>query len=260
MTVRLASWNVNGIRACTKNGFLDWLQNARMDVIGLQEVRAEVNQIPPELAGLTDWTQLWFPCRRKKGYSGVGILARKEPLRVVQGQSVEDLDCEGRVIAAEFEGFWYVSAYFPNSGDSGARLPYKLQFCEQMLGWLNALRAQGKPVILGGDYNIAHRPIDLARPAENETTSGYLPEERAWMEHFLNAGWVDTFRAKHPEQRDAYSWWSMRMRARERNVGWRIDYQCVAEADRSGIVAAGIQPEVRGSDHCPVTLEFEARL
>lgn len=257
---RLASWNVNGIRACHKNGFMDWLEASKMDAVGLQEVRAEEHQIPEDLAGHKGWEKAWFSCQRKKGYSGVGILSRKPPLKVIKQLGIEEIDCEGRVIAAEFKDFWFVSAYFPNSGESNARLDYKLRFCQALHPWLDKLRKQGKPVILTGDYNIAHRPIDLARPKENEGTAGYLPEERAWMDEFLGSGWVDTFRHQHPDQAQAYSWWSMRMRARERNVGWRIDYHCVHEKDKGAILKTGILPEVMGSDHCPVTLEFDGQL
>ncbi|MBS1986206.1 MAG: exodeoxyribonuclease III [Bdellovibrionales bacterium] len=254
--LRFASWNVNGIRACTKNGFVDWLQNSDMDVVGLQEVRAEADQIPNEVRELKEWDQHWFPCQRKKGYSGVGILTRVKPLNVVRSVGIEEIDCEGRIIAAEFKDCWFASIYFPNSGDAGARLDYKIRFCRALHPWLDKLRAKGKPVIVTGDYNIAHQPIDLARPKENEQTSGYLPEERAWMTEFLGHGWVDTFRTLHPDK-VLYSWWSQRMRARERNVGWRIDYHCVHEKDRKLIKTADILPDVKGSDHCPVTLVLD---
>lgn len=251
----LVSWNVNGIRACHKNGFTEWLESSKIDVVGLQEVRAEPHQIPEELSATT-WNKHWYPCERKKGYSGVGILSRLPALNVTRGIGVPDIDNEGRIIAAEFKDFWFVSAYFPNSGDEGARLNYKIHFCKEIHIWLNRLRSHGKPVVLCGDYNIAHQPIDLARPKENESTSGYLPEERAWMSEFLADGWVDTFRYQHPDEKDAYSWWSMRMRARERNVGWRIDYHCLHEKDKHLIRSTGILPGVVGSDHCPVTLEL----
>jgi exodeoxyribonuclease-3 len=255
--INLASWNVNGIRACAKSGFLSWLEYAGLDVLGLQEVRAEESQVPQEIATLAGWEKFWYPCARKKGYSGVGILSRVSPLRVVRGIGIDEIDCEGRIIGAEFKEFWFFSIYFPNSGEQAARLTYKVDFCRALHRYLDKLRAEGKPVIVCGDYNIAHRPIDLARPKENEQTAGYLPEERAWMDEFLGSGWVDTFRDQHPELRDVYSWWSMRMRARERNVGWRIDYHCLHEKDRGLIAQAAIQPQVKGSDHCPVTLTIQ---
>jgi exodeoxyribonuclease-3 len=256
--MKVASWNVNGIRASTKNGFLTWFQSAPFDCIGLQEVRAEESQIPSELLSIPGWHSYWHPCARKKGYSGVGVLSRHPAKSVIREIGVPDIDEEGRIIAVELDRLWFVSIYFPNSGESCARLPYKLHFCQHLHQWATDLRFKSqKPVVLCGDYNIAHQPIDLARPKDNEATAGYLPEERAWMTEFLNSGWVDTFRERYPDKKDAYSWWSLRQRARERNVGWRIDYHCVHANDRGLIVDAAIQPAIVGSDHCPVTLELK---
>ena len=259
MGTRVASWNVNGIRACFKNGFLDWLNRSNFDVVALQEVRAEENQIPPELLSHANYCSHWFAAQ-KKGYSGTGILCKRPPLKVFKGMGRPEFDAEGRVLTAEFEDLFVVSAYFPNSQDKGARIEYKLAFCEAIHHWVKSLRALNKPVILTGDFNIAHQAIDLARPDENETTAGYLPEEREWMSGFLESGWVDTWRLQNPKKISVYSWWSARMRARERNVGWRIDYHTLHSRDQSRIISTGIECDSLGSDHCPVVLEIDARI
>ena len=237
---------------------MEWLRSDSFDVIALQEVRALPEQLDERfLTELSGLNCLWNPAERK-GYSGVAILSKALPLKVHYGIRSEEFDVEGRVLSAEFKELIVVSAYFPNSQDAGARLPYKLKFCEALQEWVKYLSRQKKAVVLTGDFNIAHQAIDLARPAENERTAGYLPEEREWMSSFLKSGWVDTYRHFSPTAVDQYSWWSARMRARERNVGWRIDYHCVPEHDRSKLVAAGISQKVLGSDHCPVTLEIDA--
>jgi exodeoxyribonuclease-3 len=253
--IKIATWNVNGIRACVKNGFLEWLQRSNPDVVLLQEVRAESDQIPADISKLSNYTQVWFSATCKKGYSGTGVLTRLPVISFHTGMNQNEFDCEGRVLTCELEGLTVVSTYFPNSQDGGKRIKFKVDFCQSLQNYLFSLRQKGKPVVVGGDFNIAHRPIDLARPTENEGTAGYLPEERAWMEQFTQSGWVDTFRALHPND-VKYSWWSARTRARERGVGWRIDYNVVHEADRERIVSADIEDGVLGSDHCPVTLEM----
>jgi exodeoxyribonuclease-3 len=252
---RIATWNVNGIRAATKAGLPDWVRAHGADVILLQEVRAEAAQIPEEVAGLGDYHQVWFPASVKKGYSGTGILSRNKPKKILTGMGVEEFDGEGRAVGAEFDDFIAVSAYFPNSQDGGRRLDYKLRFCDAMAQWLGKLGRRGKPVVLGGDFNIAPYEIDLARPKENQKTAGFLPEERAWMDEFLRAGWVDTWRHKNPET-VKYSWWSARMGARQRNIGWRIDFHVVAKKHAGRIVSADMLNEVYGSDHCPVTVDL----
>lgn len=260
MAIRIASWNVNGIRAVHKNGFMNWLNAANFDIVALQEVRAEEGQIPEEVRGHCDYKGCWYAATAKKGYSGVGILSRVIPLSVVSGMGIEEFDREGRTLCAEFKNLRVVSAYFPNSQDAGARIDYKVRFCQAIHKYVDALRTKGKPVVLTGDFNIAHTEIDLARPKENENTAGYLPQERAWMSEFLKAGWVDTFRHLHPEARERYSWWSMRTRARERNIGWRIDYHTVHGRDVERIKGADIHEKVVGSDHCPVSLELDTEI
>lgn len=255
MNTKIASWNVNGIRACHKKGFLNWLNRSRNDIVLLQEVRAEVEQIPKEVLDNNRYQSYWFPAKSKKGYSGVGILSKEEPLKVSEGIGFIDYDMEGRVLSAEFKDFIVVSAYFPNSQDGGRRLGFKVEFCKRLHEWLNKKRKTGKVVILGGDYNIAHKEIDLTYPETNEDSPGYFPEERAWMTEFLSSGWIDTFRYLYPKK-VRYSWWSMRTRARDRNIGWRIDYHTVHEKDKERIIAADIKTKVLGSDHCPVSLEI----
>jgi exodeoxyribonuclease-3 len=254
---KILSWNVNGIRACFKNGFLDWFHAQKPDVVGLQEVRAEPHQVPKEILDLSNYSKNWFPAE-KKGYSGVAILSREEPLRVFKGIKSPDFDREGRVLSAEFKNYVFVSAYFPNSQDFGARLEFKIRFCDEILTFCNTLEAElSKPVILCGDFNIAHQPIDLARPKENESTAGYFPQERQWMGRFLESGWVDSFRFFYPQRENAYSWWSARLNARARNVGWRIDYHAVSPTGKKYLESAEIQDQVLGSDHCPVGISLK---
>lgn len=253
--MQLASWNVNGIRACYKSGFLDWLNGHNFDVVGLQEVRAEESQVPSEILHHAGY-QWHSVSAEKKGYSGVAILSKVPPLKIIKGLSVAEFDSEGRTICAEFQDFHFISAYFPNSQDGGKRLGFKIKYCQSVCEFAERL-ATTKPVVLCGDFNIAHQPIDLARPDENEETPGYLPDERRWMGQFLARGWVDTFRYQNPQAREAYSWWSARTRARERNIGWRIDYHAVSPGLRPNIQSASIQSHVTGSDHCPVLLTLK---
>ncbi len=225
----------------------------------LQETKAHPGQLPPELINPPDnkgnpYFSYWASAK-KAGYSGVAIYTKTEAENL-QFLKNDDFDNEGRVLAAEYKDFVLISAYFPNSQEAGARLGYKLAFCDTILKYCNSLVKKGKNIILCGDYNIAHTPIDIARPKENEKNAGYLPEERAWMDTFLHAGYVDTFRYFHPGEVNHYSWWSYRANARERNVGWRIDYHCVNQSFIPNIKKARIRPEVMGSDHCPVEIEL----
>ena len=257
--MRIISWNVNGIRAVEKKGFTGWVQQESPDMLCLQETKAHPGQLPPLVLHPLDnkgkpYFSYWASAK-KAGYSGVALYSKTEPASV-EFLGNEDFDNEGRVLAADFNDFVLISAYFPNSQDGGARLGYKLAFCDAILKYCNKLVKKGKNIILCGDYNIAHTPIDLARPKENETNAGYLPEERAWMDSFVKAGYIDTFRHFNPGLEKQYSWWSYRANARERNVGWRIDYHCVNKSFISNIKKAGIRPEVTGSDHCPVEVEL----
>lgn len=253
---RILSWNVNGIRAVEKKGFIDWLHQENPDILCLQETKAQPGQLSPQLLQpLAQDAQYssYFASARKPGYSGVAIYTKEKPLDV-RTMNISEFDDEGRVLVADFPTFSIISAYFPNSQDAGARLPYKLAFCEAMKSFCDTLVQNGRNLVLCGDYNIAHRPIDLARPEDNEQSPGYLPEERAWMESFLQNGYTDTFRYLNGDVTDHYSWWSYRTRARERNIGWRIDYHCVNNAFKDAVKESYIRPDVTGSDHCPVEI------
>ena len=255
-TRTLLSWNVNGARAVYKKGFLDWLAAASPDILCLQEVRAEEVQLPADMARPAGYHSFWNPSRSKKGYSGTGLLSREEPLEVRFGLGVEEFDQEGRTLIARFPSFTLLNCYFPNGGRDHKRVPFKLAFYAAFMTVCEQLRAQGQTVIFCGDVNTAHQEIDLARPKSNQKTTGFLPEERAWIDRVVEAGYVDTFRQLYPDQTEAYSWWSMPTRARERNVGWRLDYFFIVAEAVERVVDAFILPEVRGSDHCPVGLHL----
>lgn len=253
--MKIVSWNVNGIRAIARKGFTEWLGASGADVVCVQETKASLGQLEDEIVNVPGYTSC-FKSAEKKGYSGVAVYSRKEPAAVSTIGSPE-FDAEGRTLVAEFRGLTVISAYFPNSRDGGGRLKYKLDFCSAMLDYCKRLSSQKKPFVLCGDYNIAHKPIDLARPEENENSAGYLPEERAWMDLFLASGFVDTFRMFNQEDGN-YTWWSYITKARERNIGWRLDYHCVPETLKKRVRSAGILSGVMGSDHCPVTVDIEA--
>jgi len=249
----LYSWNVNGLRALHKKGFLDWLQQTQPDILCLQETKCHPDQLPEALRQPEGYHSYWASAV-KKGYSGVAIYTRTEPLSVQVGLGIERFDNEGRTLVADYGRFILINAYFP-SGSSGAeRIQYKLDYYAAFLDYCNQLQAAGKNIIFCGDVNTAHHPIDLARPTQNKKTSGFLPEERAWMDEVVAAGYVDTFRARHPDTTGAYSWWTVRSGARERNVGWRLDYFFVSQSFWPRVTNAAIHPEVYGSDHCPVSL------
>ena len=254
----IISWNVNGIRAIEKKGFLDWLFNESPDVLCLQETKASPNQLSeallhPSLNGVSYKT--YWSSSKKAGYSGVAIFSKEEP-KNVKCIDIEDIDDEGRVLIADYGEYSVISAYFPNSQEEGARLSYKLHFCDEILKTCNSIIEKKQNVILTGDYNIAHKPIDLANPTRNEGNPGYLPEERAWMDSFVARGYVDTFRTfcKEAEQ---YTWWSYRFSARAKNIGWRLDYACVNVSLIEKVRASTIMSNVMGSDHCPVKIELE---
>lgn len=249
----VATWNVNGIRSVARKDLLPWDLLADADVICLQETKAHPGQLPPELREPAGYHTHWVSAV-KKGYSGAAILSRDKPDEVVEGLGKKRFDDEGRVLAARFGEVVVISAYFPNSQEAGARLSYKLGFCRAMEAYLRDWTDRGYHTLLTGDYNIAHEPIDLARPKQNEKNPGYLPEERAWMSRYLRLGYHDVFRERNPELEGAYSWWSFRSNARERNVGWRIDYATVSSGLLDAVTDARIHPEIQGSDHCPVSV------
>ncbi len=250
--MKLLCWNVNGIRAVMKRGFLDWLARESPNILCLQETKATPTDLPEELLKPPGYHTYWnFP--EKKGYAGVATFSREKPLKVQNGFGVPEFDREGRVIISEHPGFTLFNIYFPNGKQSEERLKFKLDFYDAFLDYIEPLRLKGEKLIICGDYNTAHQEIDLARPKENAKISGFLPVERAWLDKLVGRGYIDTFRHfnKEPGQ---YTWWDMKSRARERNVGWRIDYFFVTENLKSHLVKATIMPEVTGSDHCPIVL------
>ena len=258
--MRIISWNVNGIRAAEKNGFVSWMENEGADAVCIQETKARPEQLSPKLLEIPDkkgepYFAYWASAK-KPGYSGVGIYSKTKALDV-KNLGVSEYDDEGRVLQVDFKEFTLISAYFPNSQDFGKRLDYKLGFCDAILKLCESYRKKKRHFILSGDYNIAHMPIDLARPKDNENNAGYLPEERAWMDTFTAAGFIDTFRFFHPGEKGHYSWWSYRAGARERNVGWRIDYHGISPEFLPFIKSSIIRPEVHGSDHCPIEINIE---
>jgi exodeoxyribonuclease III len=250
---RFISWNVNGIRAVEQKGFTGILLNFDADIIALQETKAQPDQLSPELKNIPGYTSHWHSAERK-GYSGVAFYSRIEPIAVLTGMNEPEFDCEGRVLTLEFSNFYLVNIYFPNSADGLKRLDFKLRFNDTLLKFVDGLR-QKKPVVLCGDFNVAHKPIDLKNPAANVKNAGFTPEERAWMDGFVAAGFVDTFRIFNQEA-EQYTWWSYRFNARSKNIGWRIDYFCVDAGSLGRVQDAGILNEIMGSDHCPVQLEY----
>ena len=256
MSIKLVSWNVNGIRAVSKKeAFWSWFEDDDSDIINFQEVRATQEQIPKKLAEI-DGFHKFYNEAEKKGYSGVGTYSKIKPLSVTKGLGVEELDNEGRVLKIEYPDFILFNIYFPNSGKEGSRLDFKVQFCNELLSQLVELKNEGKNLVITGDYNIAHNPIDVYNPKNCEGKSGYLPEERAWLDELEEAGFVDTFRM-FDEGEGNFTWWSYRFKARERNSGWRLDYFFVNEEIKDNVISAKILADIYGSDHCPVTLELD---
>jgi len=253
-SVRLMSWNVNGLRAVYKKGFSDWFRSEHPDILCLQETKASPDQLPEELTHV-DGYNVFYSSAEKKGYSGVALFSSEKPLSVDTGFGIERFDSEGRIIIARYEHFHLYNIYFPNGKSSEERLSYKMDFYDAFYDHVNNCRKAGNDVIVCGDVNTAHKEIDLARPKENELISGFLPEEREWIDKFLASGWIDTFREFHTES-DQYTWWHFRSRARERNVGWRIDYFYVNEGFLGHVKDSFILPDVMGSDHCPIGLEI----
>lgn len=254
--MKIYSWNVNGIRSVLKKGFEDWFSATDPDVLCLQEVRAEKSQVEA-IANRDGYYTYWNACKRKKGYSGVAIYSKIEPDAVNYGFDIEEFDEEGRVLQLVFPDWVLNCIYFPNGGQGEDRLDYKLRFYDAFLENSKQWITDGKHVVTVGDYNTCHKEIDIARPKENENVSGFLPIERAWMDKYVENGFVDTFRKLHPDTRDAYTWWSNRFGARGRNVGWRLDYGFVDAALMPNVVSSEIHSNIMGSDHCPISLELE---
>ena len=256
-TITLLSWNINGARAIHKKGFLDWFTLSQPDILSLQETRAEATELPDGMAQPAGYRGIWNPSIRKRGYSGTALLTKLEPLSVQLGLGLDPFDDEGRTIIARYPTFTLMNCYFPNGSRDLSRMPYKMAFYDAFLDKCERLRARGEAVVFCGDVNTAHRELDLAHPRENRGHTGFLPEERAWMDKVIQAGYVDTFRHLHPDLGGQYTWWSTVTRARSRNIGWRIDYFFVAQEMLDRVDDAFVLPEVMGSDHCPVGLRLK---
>lgn len=252
--MKLISWNVNGLRACVGKGFYESIAALDADVVCLQETKLQAGQIDLALEGY----ETYWNYADKKGYSGTAIFTRRHPLSVTYGLGIDLHDHEGRIITAEYEDFYLVTAYVPNSQDGLRRLDYRQQWDKDLRAYLKELETR-KPVVLCGDLNVAHREIDLKNPKSNRKNAGFTDEEREGFQQLLDAGFVDTFRHFYPDETDIYSWWSYRFRAREKNAGWRIDYFVVSEALRPLLESAAIHTEIFGSDHCPVEVVLRAK-
>ncbi len=250
---KFISWNVNGIRAMEKKGFADIVHELDADIIALQEIKAQPDQLSEELKNLPGYKSFWYPAQRK-GYAGVAIYTKKEPLQVLHGLSHDIHDGEGRVLTLEYDDFYFVTAYFPNAQHGLARLDYKLEFNRDLHRFMDELSAK-KSVVLCGDLNVAHKEIDLTNPKQNQKNPGFSPEERQWMDSFLDSGYMDTFRMFNQEP-NQFTWWSYRFSARQKNIGWRIDYFCVDKKSAKRVKKATILSDIMGSDHCPVQLDF----
>lgn len=253
--LKLLSWNVNGIRAVAKKGFHEWLNQANPDILCIQETKAWEEQLDESLTN-TDGYHAYFAEAYKKGYSGVAIYTKQKPLSIKKGIGIEEFDREGRILIAEYPEFTLFNIYYPNGKAREERLKYKMDFYEAFQKYVVKLKKQGKKIIICGDVNTAHKEIDLARPKPNSKVSGFLPEERAWMDRFLAEGFIDTLRMFNTSA-EVYTWWDMMTRARDRNVGWRIDYFFISENLRENITNAFTLPDVMGSDHCPAGIEVK---
>ncbi len=252
--MKLISWNVNGVRAVHNKGFLEWLNRESPDVLCLQETKAHIEQLPKELRHVPGYHS-FYSRPEKKGYSGVAIYSKTEPLSVEYGFGIPKFDVEGRVIRADYGSFILYNLYFPNGGQGNMRVPYKMEFYEAFLKRIESERKSGKSIVFCGDVNTAHKELDLARPKENVKNTGFLPEERAWVDRVTSLGYKDSFRI-FVKDGGHYSWWDYYTRARERNVGWRLDYFFVSEDLADAVEDAYILSDVMGSDHCPVALKI----
>ncbi|WP_089612241.1 exodeoxyribonuclease III [Dehalobacterium formicoaceticum] len=253
--MKVCSWNVNGIRAVQKNGFLDWVAQEQPDILCLQETKIQAEQLTDELKQIPGYRS-YFSFAERKGYSGVATYTKEEPSAVLTGIGDPKFDGEGRILITEYPDFTLLNIYFPNGQKDDFRLQYKMEFYDALLDYSNQLISQGKKLIICGDYNTAHQEIDLKNPKTNEKRSGFLPIERAWMDKLISHGYVDTFRWLHPNL-VKYSWWSYRFKAREKGVGWRIDYHFVSQNLLEQVTNADILDDVLGSDHCPVLIELQ---
>lgn len=247
--MKMISWNVNGLRACVTKGFTEYFESADADIFSIQETKLQEGQIDFAPEGYN----AYWNYAEKKGYSGVAVFTKKKPIDVVYGMGIDEHDKEGRMITLEFEDFYHVTVYTPNSQSENARLDYRMKWEDDFRDYINELDSV-KPVIITGDLNVAHNEIDLKNPSTNRRSAGFTDEERGKMTELLSAGYIDTFRYFYPDKTGAYSWWSYRFKAREKNAGWRIDYYIVSERLKDKLVSSEIHSDVMGSDHCPVEL------
>jgi len=252
----IISWNVNGLRAVHRKGALQAVVDKNPDILCVQETKSLPDQLPDDLRTLNGYHSYFHFPTEKKGYSGVAIYSKEEPLKVSRDMGIEQFDQEGRLIMAEYKDFTLINVYFPNGGGAPERLRYKLDFYDYFLEFINKLHKKQPNIIFCGDVNVAHKPIDLARPKENETHVGFLPIERAWMDKLISKGWVDIFRHFYPDKAQAYTYWDMKSFARDRNVGWRIDYFFSSHKMLPKVKSVEILDNVLGSDHCPIKLTF----
>jgi len=251
---RIISYNVNGIRAAIRKDFLKWLEASKADILCLQEIKATEEQLEPAHLNALDYKKYWYPAE-KKGYSGVSIWSKEEPEHVEYGMGMEIYDREGRVIRADYKDYSVMSVYMPSGSSGDERQAFKMQWLDDFYRYVQELRARIPNLIISGDYNICHKPIDIHNPERNKDTSGFKPEERAWMSKFVEGGFIDTFRYFNQEPHQ-YSWWSYRANARAKNLGWRIDYHMLTEGMETKLERATILPEAKHSDHCPILVEI----
>ena len=249
--MKMVSWNVNGLRACMTKGFLDFFKNIDADIFSIQETKLQEGQIDIDIDG---YYKYWNYAQ-KKGYSGVAVFSKHKPLNVTYGLEIEEHNNEGRLITLEFENFYYITAYVPNSQDGLKRLDYRMKWEDDIRDYLIKLK-DNKPVIYCGDLNVAHNEIDLKNPKTNRKNAGFSDEEREKFQTLLNSGFIDTFRYKYPTKEGAYSWWSYRFKAREKNAGWRIDYYIISDDLKENLKDATIHSDILGSDHCPVSIDI----
>lgn len=252
MTVKITTWNVNGFRAILRKKAFGWLPNVDPDVLCLQEIKVQLDQISEEEATIDGYNPVWNPAERK-GYSGVVTYHKTEPEDVEKGIGVDKFDNEGRVIRSTFKNFHLFNIYFPNGGADNKRVPFKLEFYEKLLDICDGYHQAGENIIITGDFNTAHNEIDLANPKSNEKNTGFLPEERQWIDKYLNHGFVDAFRELYPDRED-YTWWTYRYNARKKDIGWRLDYFLISEGLMEKVDDVTIHSDIMGSDHCPVSL------
>jgi len=249
--MKIISYNVNGIRAALKKGFAQWLKSSDPDIVCIQEIKAQKDQIDTNIFEDLGYNHFWFSAQ-KKGYSGVGILSKKKPNNIIYGTGIRSMDYEGRILRLDFDELSVVSLYLP-SGTNTERLDFKFKFMKEFQEYINKLKKDFPRIVISGDYNICHKPIDIHDPVRNKTISGFLPEERLWLDNFLNNGFIDSYRFLNKEPHN-YSWWSYRANSRSNNKGWRIDYNLVSKELSSNIKSSFIMPEAYHSDHCPVGL------